>query len=307
MVRFVAKHGCSNVGCAVRTNRRTQSDTFEGKESACRRGLAEHLAKSARHLPYIYKEHPLFVGCSVCTEHCDVHIYDTEPTPMTNKTIKLSDELYQYLVSVSLRESDALRRLREATAALPQAGMQIAPEQAQFMALLVELLGVRNALEIGVFTGYSALAVAAALPSDGRLIACDISVEWTTIAQQHWAAAGLAEKIDLRLAPALETLDDLLRAGQANHFDFAFIDADKSGYLGYYERCLALVRPGGLIMVDNVLWSGKVCDPSVFDPDTEALRVFNNALHEDTRITLSMIPVADGITLARKRGRFSPN
>lgn len=220
---------------------------------------------------------------------------------MTFKALPLTPVLLDYLRSVSLRETDLMRRLRDETASLPYAQMQIAPEQGQFMALLVELMGARRALEVGVFTGYSSLAVARALPEDGRLIACDISEEWTTIARRYWAEAGVAHKIDLRLAPALQTLDGLLAEGQHNSFDFAFLDADKVSYADYYERMLELVRPGGLLLVDNVLWSGAVADPAVQDRDTLALRAFNQRLHQDQRISLSLLPLADGLTLARKR------
>jgi len=181
------------------------------------------------------------------------------------------------------------------------AQMQIGPEQGQFMALLVELMGARNALEIGTFTGYSALAVALALPEGGRLVACDISEEWTAVGRRYWEEAGVAHKIDLRLAPALETLDALLTEGRAGAFDFAFIDADKEGYDAYYERSLELVRTGGLIAFDNTLWGGKVVDPTATDVDTEAIRAINTKLAGDERVTLSLLPVGDGLTLARKR------
>ena len=220
---------------------------------------------------------------------------------MTNRSISLTDSLYEYLLSVSLREPDLLRRLREETAALPNARMQIAPEQGQFMALLVQLAGARRCLEVGVFTGYSSLAVALALPDGGRIVACDVSEEWTTVARRYWSAAGVAHKIDLRLAPALETLEGLLAAGEAGSYDFAFLDADKENYLRYYELALGLVRPGGLIVADNTLWSGRVIDPSNGEAATVALRRFNETLHTDDRIDLSLVPVGDGLTLARKR------
>lgn len=220
---------------------------------------------------------------------------------MTNRSISLTDSLYEYLLSVSLREPELLRRLREETAALPDARMQIAPEQGQFMALLVRLTGARRCLEVGVFTGYSSLAIALALPDDGRIVACDVNEEWTTVARRYWAAAGVAHRIDLRLAPALGTLDSLLAAGEAGSYDFAFLDADKENYLGYYERLLELVRPGGLIVADNTLWSGRVADPGDVAATTVALRRFNERLHDDTRIDLSLVPVGDGLTLARKR------
>ncbi len=212
----------------------------------------------------------------------------------------LPDDVYQYLLSVSLREPPILRRLREETAKLPNATMQIPPEHGQFLSLMVQILGVRRAIEVGVFTGYSSLAVALALPAGSKIVACDISEEYTAIARRYWREAGVEPMIDLRLGPALETLDALL-AGQRGTFDFAFIDADKINYAGYYERALHLIRPGGLIMVDNTLWSGRVADPSETDENTEALRAFNRKLHSDARITLSMLPLGDGVTLARKR------
>ena len=220
---------------------------------------------------------------------------------MTRRTSHLPDDLYAYLLDVSLREHDVLRKLREETAELERSNMQIGPEQGQLMALLVELIGARRALEIGTFTGYSALAVALALPEDGLLVACDVSEEWTAVGRRHWAAAGVAHKIDLRLAPALETLDGLLVNGEAGTFDFAFVDADKGGYDAYYERTLELIRPGGLIVLDNTLWEGKVVDLDVTDPDTEAIRAINAKLVSDERVTLSLLPVGDGLTLARKR------
>jgi caffeoyl-CoA O-methyltransferase len=220
---------------------------------------------------------------------------------MTNRSISLTDSLYEYLLAVSLREPDLLRRLREETAGLPNARMQIAPEQGQFMALLVRLLAARRCLEVGVFTGYSSLAVALALPDDGRIVACDVSEEWTAVARRYWAEAGVAHKVDLRLAPALETLEGLLAAGAAGTFDFAFLDADKENYPGYYELLLELVRPGGLIVADNTLWSGRVADPANEEASTVALRRFNELLHRDERVDSSLVPVGDGLTLARKR------
>jgi caffeoyl-CoA O-methyltransferase len=220
---------------------------------------------------------------------------------VSNRTIELTEDLHSYVRDVSLRESDVLRRLREETAGLERASMQIAPEQGQLMALLVELMRARRVLEIGTFTGYSALCMAAALPDDGSLLACDVSEEWTTIARRYWQEAGVAKKIDLRLGPALDTLNHLLAAGEAERFDFAFIDADKESYDAYYERALVLVRRGGLIAIDNVLWNGKVADLEVHDADTEALRRLNRKLHGDERVTLSLVPIADGLTLARKR------
>lgn len=220
---------------------------------------------------------------------------------MSNRTIMLTDSLYEYLLAVSLREPDLLRQLREETAAHPHARMQISPEQGQFMGLLARLMGAKRCLEIGVFTGYSSLALALALPDDGRVVACDVNERWTSVARRYWAAAGVAHKIDLRLATAMETLDHLIGAGHPGSFDFVFIDADKENYVGYYERSLELLRPGGLIVADNTLWSGRVADPEDAEPDTVALRHFNDHLHGDDRIDLSLVPIGDGLTLARKK------
>jgi spermidine synthase len=220
---------------------------------------------------------------------------------MTKQTTGLEETLADYIQSISLREPDILRQLREETAKLSMAQMQISPEQGQFMALLMQLMGAKKTLEIGVFTGYSALAVALALPVDGKLVACDISEEYTAIAKDFWARAGVSEKIDLRIAPALETLEKLIIEGETGSFDLAFIDADKRNYENYYERALILLRPGGLILIDNVLWSGKVTDPTITDKQTQAIREFNQKLHQDSRISLSLIAIADGLTLALKR------
>jgi predicted O-methyltransferase YrrM len=220
---------------------------------------------------------------------------------LSNRTISMTDRLYDYLLSVSVHEHPELARLRAETAKLAEHNMQISPEQGQFLALLVRLTGARRCIEVGTFTGYSALAVTLALPAEGRLLALDVSETWTAVARRHWAAAGVASRIELRLAPALASLDALLREGQAASFDFAFIDADKENYQGYYERVLKLLRPGGLIAVDNTLWSGTVADPTVVDRDTAALRAFNAALYADSRIDLSLVPIGDGLTLARKR------
>jgi predicted O-methyltransferase YrrM len=219
---------------------------------------------------------------------------------LSNRTISMTDRLYDYLLSVSVHEHPELARLRAETAQLAEHNMQISPEQGQFLALLARLMGARRCIEVGTFTGYSALAVALALPAEGRLLALDVSETWTTVARRHWAAAGIASRIELRLAPALVSLDALLRDGQAGGFDFAFIDADKENYQGYYERVLTLLRPGGLVAVDNTLWSGTVADPKVVDRDTAALRAFNAALYADSRIDLSLVPIGDGLTLARK-------
>ena len=219
---------------------------------------------------------------------------------MSRHSIALDDTLHVYLQSHSLREHPAQVGLREATRGHPGAGMQIAPEQGQFMALLVRLIGARRAIEIGTFTGYSALSVALALPEDGRLLACDISDDYTRIGRPFWQQAGVAHKIELVLAPALQTLDARLAAGEAASHDFAFIDADKTGYDAYYERCLQLLRPGGLVAIDNTLWSGAVARPAS-DADTLALQALNAKLHHDERIDLSLLPIGDGLTLARKR------
>lgn len=219
---------------------------------------------------------------------------------MSRQTLNLTNDLYDYLLKVSLREPAILKELRELTATRPGSNMQIAPEQGQFMALLVQLLGAKKTLDIGVFTGYSSLVVALALPPEGKVIACDCDAQATAIAQDYWQRAGVAEKVDFRLAPALETLDQLLVEGQGNTFDFAFIDADKGNYLNYYERCLQLVRSGGVIAIDNVLWSGRVIEETDQENNTQAIRTFNAAIAQDDRITLSLLPLADGLTLARK-------
>jgi predicted O-methyltransferase YrrM len=220
---------------------------------------------------------------------------------MANQTLGLDTQLYDYLQSVSLREPEILTQLRQETAQHPMAQMQIAPDQGQFMALLVQLIGAKKTLEVGVFTGYSSLVVALALPPEGKVVACDVSEEYTSIARRYWQQAGVADKIDLHIASAQETLKSLLAEGQAGTFDFAFIDADKSNYEIYYELALELVRPGGLIIVDNVLWSGRVADPQVQDNRTKAIRSLNQKLHQDQRVTLSLVPIGDGLTLALKR------
>ena len=220
---------------------------------------------------------------------------------MSRRTLILDDPLYDYLLSVSLREHPQLAKLREATRTHPRAAMQISPEQGQLMGLLVRLIGARRTIEIGVFTGYSALAVALALPPDGRILACDVSDEYTAIGRPYWETAGVASKIDLVIAPALATLDARLAAGDAGTYDFAFIDADKSSYNAYVERCLQLLRAGGLIAIDNVLWSGRVARPAEGDADTAALQELNRRLHTDERVDIAMLPIGDGLTLARKR------
>ena len=220
---------------------------------------------------------------------------------MARRSINLTDSLHEYLVASSVREPAILARLRAETAPMEMAGMQISPEQGQFMRLLVELIGAKRVVEVGTFTGYSSLAVALSLPADGRIVACDVNREWTDIARRYWAEAGVAGKIDLRLAPARDTLDAMIAAGEQGRYDFAFIDADKKNYDAYYERCLTLVRTGGLIAVDNVLWNGKVIDTSANDEDTTAIRALNAKVAKDERVTVSLLPIGDGLTLARKR------
>jgi caffeoyl-CoA O-methyltransferase len=219
---------------------------------------------------------------------------------MSNRSIGLSAELNDYLVSVSVRDLPILRELRERTASLPNARMQISAEQGQFLQWLLTTIGARNTLEIGVFTGYSALVTALALPADGRIVACDISAEYTDIARPFWRRAGIEDRIDLQLRPALETLQQLLDRGEAGRYDFAFIDADKENYLAYYEKTLQLLRTGGVIAVDNVLWSGRLLDPSNQDSSTVALREFNAALVKDERVAITLLPIGDGLTLLRK-------
>jgi predicted O-methyltransferase YrrM len=213
----------------------------------------------------------------------------------------LDDRTYEYLLAHSLREDPRLAALRAETASHPKVNMQIAPEQGQFMQILARLTGARRAIEVGVFTGYSSLAVMLAMPRDARLLALDVSEEYTAVARRHWQAAGVADRIELVIAPARDTLDARLARGEAGQYDFAFIDADKTGYLAYYERLMKLVAPGGLIVVDNTLWSGEVANPENREADTVALREFNDVLHRDPRIDLALLPVGDGLTLARVR------
>jgi predicted O-methyltransferase YrrM len=215
---------------------------------------------------------------------------------MAGRAPFLPEKIARYVLEHSVREPQILRELRAATASVPHSGMQIGADQGQFMALLVQAIGARRCLEIGTYTGYSALAVALALPEDGRIVCCDISEEWTAIAQRFWKKAGMEHKIELRLAPALETLKNL-----KGPFDFVFIDADKGNYANYYEGCLPLVRRGGIIAVDNTLWSGWVADAKRRDDDTRALRAFNDKLHRDERVALSLLPLGDGVTLALKK------
>jgi predicted O-methyltransferase YrrM len=220
---------------------------------------------------------------------------------MSSAQTGVAEDLAEYIRSVTLREPEILKRLRKETAKLPNAIMQISAEQGQFMGMLIRLLGAKLTLEVGVFTGYSSTAVALALPDDGRIIACDVSEEYTSVARRYWRDAGVEHKVTLRLAPAVETLEGLLAEGRSGTFDFAFIDADKENYDRYYECALKLLRPGGLIAIDNVLWHGKVLDASVQDADTRAIRALNEKLHKDERVCVSLLPIGDGLTLAYKR------
>lgn len=219
---------------------------------------------------------------------------------MSVATLAMTEALYGYLLRTTLREPHVLQRLRAETAKLPSGSMQISPEQGQLMALLVRLLGARHVLEVGTFTGYSSTVMALALPPDGKLLACDLSEEWTNVARRYWREAGVESKIDLRLGPARATLDALIADGKAGSFDFAFIDADKTAYDDYYERCLTLVRPGGLVAVDNALWSGTVADDTDQRENTRAIRALNSKIATDPRVTSSLVPIGDGLHLARK-------
>lgn len=220
---------------------------------------------------------------------------------MSNRTLDLSDKVYDYLLNHSLREPDLLAELRHETSELEMSIMQISPEQGQFMSLLVKILGVQRAIEVGVFTGYSSLCVAMAMPADGELIACEMNKEWTSIAKRYWQKAGIADRIKLKLAPAIKTLNTLLADGQAGQFDFAFIDADKTNYKKYYECCLELIRPGGIITIDNVLWGGAVVDETDDSEETQAIRELNDHIHHDDRVEISLLPMGDGLTLVRRR------
>lgn len=221
---------------------------------------------------------------------------------MSRKTLTMDDRLSAYLCQFGVREPDIARALREETAGMPESNMQIAPEQGQFLDFLIRAIGARRTLEIGVYTGYSALITALALQEDGELIACDINAQWTATAQRYWQQADVSNRIRLHLRPALETLRELIDSGESGQFDFAFIDADKTGYAAYFEACLDLLRPGGIIAVDNTLWSGRVADPAATDDDTVALRAFNAQVSVDSRVDLCLLPLADGLTLARKKG-----
>jgi len=220
---------------------------------------------------------------------------------MSTRTIQVTDQVHEYMLGVSLREPKVLQQLREETANLEEGGMQLSPEQGQFMRFLVRMLGAKRTLEVGVFTGYSSLSVAFGLPDDGQIVACDVSEQYTSIARRYWQAAGMDHKIQLHLGPAVHTLDNLIQAGHLNSFDFAFIDADKENYARYYEQCLQLVRRGGVIGIDNTLWGGTLVDESQQDDSSNAIRALNKKLHADDRVELSMVPIGDGFTLARKR------
>ena len=219
---------------------------------------------------------------------------------MSNRTLSIDDRVYDYLLSVSLKESDLLKQLRAETAGIEFSEMQIAPEQGQFMALLVKLIAARRALEIGTFTGYSSISIASALPQGGELVCCDDSDEWTLVAKKYWQQAGLEDRIDFRLGDAARTLQALIDEGQAGTFDFIFIDADKQNYPLYYELSLSLLRAGGLMAVDNTLWSGDVADPENMEPGTRAIRRFNEMLKQDERVEISLVPIGDGLTLVHK-------
>lgn len=221
---------------------------------------------------------------------------------MSNRTLSIDDRVYDYLLSVSLKESELLTQLREETAGIEFSEMQIAPEQGQFMALLVKLMGARRALEIGTFTGYSSVVIASALPEDGELVCCDDSEEWTSMARKYWQQAGLEDRINFKLGDASRTLQAMIDEGREGTFDFIFIDADKQNYPLYYELSLKLLRAGGLIAVDNTLWSGDVADPGNDEPGTRAIRRFNEMLRHDERVEISLVTIGDGLTLVHKPG-----
>tara|TARA_B100000963_G_scaffold174218_1_gene151576 strand:- start:104 stop:766 length:663 start_codon:yes stop_codon:yes gene_type:complete len=220
---------------------------------------------------------------------------------MSSSTIGLSNKLRKYMLNVSFRDDEILRQLREETLTLKEAQMQISPEQGAFLSILTKILNAKKTLDIGVFTGYSSLVVARELPDDGLVVACDTSIEWTSIAKKYWKLAGIDNKVDLHLAPAKETLEKLIEDGQASTYDFSFIDADKINYQSYYENSLILLKPGGIIAIDNVLWSGQVIDQTDFEPATRAIRSFNEKLYQDNRVSISMVPIGDGLTLAYKK------
>lgn len=220
---------------------------------------------------------------------------------MASRNAFLPDDIQRYIIDTTLRDLPLLRELRDETGKLPNAGMQTSADQVQLLQLLVRAIDARRCIEVGVFTGYSALGVALALPDDGRIVACDVSQEYTAVGRRYWERAGVAHKIDLRLAPAEQTLDELIRGGESGRFDFAYIDADKTGYNAYYERCLQLLRPNGLVTIDNVLWSGQVVHPDATDPDTAALRALNEKIGKDERVDASLVPIGDGLMIVRKR------
>ncbi len=220
---------------------------------------------------------------------------------MSSSTIGLVDELRKYMLDVSFRDDEILKQLRKETLKLKEAQMQISPEQGAFLSILIKLLNAKKTLDIGVFTGYSALVVARELPDDGLVVACDTSIEWTSIAKKYWKLAGVDNKVNLSLAPAKKTLEELIEDGQGATYDFSFIDADKINYQSYYENSLILIKRGGIIAIDNVLWSGKVIDENDFEPATRAIRLFNEKLYQDNRVSISMIPIGDGLTLAYKK------